>query len=280
MRGTDLIVKAARLLVAAGVSDPARDARKLLAHVLDIPASRLTLVLPEPVGPDLAQAYEALVARRAQREPVSHLIGQRDFYGRSFQVTPDVLDPRPETEILIEAALAMPFASVLDLGTGSGCIHLTLLSERSGAVGVATDLSEKALDIARQNATALGVKARAEFQHGSWYGALSDPMQFDLIVSNPPYIALGEMAYLSPEVQGFEPRMALTDEADGLTAYRALIAGHGPYLAPGGRMMVEIGPTQGPAVQSLMQQAGLCDVRILPDLDGRDRVVLGHSGEN
>ena len=275
-RGADLLAQATARLVAAQVPDPGRDARRLLAHVLKVPAGRLTLFLPEPMDPQLEPVFLTLVERRAERVPVSHLVGRRAFYGRDFLVTPEVLDPRPETETLIEVVLTEPFATVLDLGTGSGCILLTLLAERQGAVGLGTDVSASALNVAYWNRNALALTERADLREGSWYDAL-DPAdeKFDLIVSNPPYIAINEMPFLSPEVRDHEPRLALTDEADGLGAYRKILAAHRSHLVPGGRLVVEIGATQGMAVSRLFEQAGLSGVRVIPDLDGRDRVVLG-----
>ncbi|SNS71549.1 peptide chain release factor N(5)-glutamine methyltransferase [Antarctobacter heliothermus] len=275
-RGSDLLSRATARLAAADVPDPGRDARRLMAHVLKVPAGRLTLFLPEPVDPDLEVVYLTIVERRAERVPVSHLIGRRAFYGRDFLVTPEVLDPRPETETLIEVVLTEPFATVLDLGTGSGCILLTLLAEREGAVGVGTDVSAAALNVAYWNRNALDLQHRADLREGSWYAALeADEDQFDLIVSNPPYIAVNEMPFLSPEVREHEPRLALTDEADGLTAYRAILSGLTAHLTPGGRLVVEIGASQGMAVSKLFAEAGLRGVRVIPDLAGRDRVVLG-----
>ena len=281
MRAADLLAQGTQALAAAGVPDPGRDARRLLAHALDIPAGRLTLILPDP-APDWAQlAFADLISRRAARAPLSHLTGQRQFYGRDFAVSPDVLDPRPETETLVEAALARPFASVLDLGTGSGCILLTLLAEREGAVGVGTDLSPRALAMAARNRAALGLEDRADLRRGDWFDAL-DPADaedgFDLIVSNPPYIAADEMAGLDPEVRMHEPRMALTDGADGLSAYRAIAAGAPAHLAPGGALLVEIGPGQGAAVAAILRGAGFRRVTCLPDMDGRDRVVMAVTG--
>ncbi|CUH80133.1 peptide chain release factor N(5)-glutamine methyltransferase [Tropicibacter naphthalenivorans] len=279
MRASELLAKGTQTLAQAGVPDAGRDARRLMAHVLKVPPGRLTLFLPEPIDPDLSVIFNAMVERRAERVPVSHLTGRRQFYGREFLVTPEVLDPRPETETLIEAALAEPFASVLDLGTGSGCILLTLLAEREGAIGVGIDLSAGALNVAFWNRNALKLEQRAALEQGSWYAPLiGTDEQFDLIVSNPPYIAAEEMADLSPEVRDYEPRMALTDEGDGLSCYRLIVAGALAYLAPQGRLMVEIGPTQGAAVREMMSQAGLGDLRIIPDLDGRDRVVAGTRG--
>lgn len=275
-RGSDLLARATARLVAAGVPDPGRDARRLMAHVLKVPPGRLTLFLPEPVDPELEAIFLTLVERRADRVPVSHLVGRRAFYGREFLVTPEALDPRPETETLIEVALTEPFATVLDLGTGSGCILLTLLAEREGAVGLGTDLSSAALNVAYWNRNALGLEARADLREGSWYEALTPAEgEFDLVVSNPPYIAVNEMPFLAPEVREHEPRLALTDEGDGLSAYRILLSGLTRVLAPGGRLIVEIGASQGMAVSKLFSQAGLRGVRVIPDLAGRDRVVLG-----
>lgn len=270
---------AAARLRAAGVPDPARDARVLLAHAARIEASRVTLIAPEDLDPDVAERYEQLISLRAIRVPVSHLLGEREFYGRRFKVSSDVLDPRPETECLIEAALAEPFTRVLDLGLGSGCILVTLLAEQPKATGLGVDLSEAACLQASANAVLHRVEPRADVRQSDWFAQVEG--QFDLIVSNPPYIALDEMEGLSAEVRGHEPEMALTDGADGLSAYRAISQQVAEYLAPGGRVLLEIGPTQGAQVAEMLRTAGLVDVRVLPDLDGRDRVVFGRNcGEN
>ncbi|MBN2905846.1 MAG: peptide chain release factor N(5)-glutamine methyltransferase [Rhodobacteraceae bacterium] len=269
MTAAQVLARAVALLRDAGVPDPVRDARRLLAHALGIAPDRLTLVLPETLLPETAALYDATLARRAAREPVSHITGTRAFYGRDFRVTADVLDPRPETETLIAAALAAPFSRVLDLGTGSGCILLTLLAERPGATGLGSDISPAALGIARDNAARLGI-ARAEFVASEWWAELTGV--FDLIVSNPPYIAVCEMPDLAPEL-AHEPRGALTDGGDGLGAYRALAAGVAAHLAPGGRLMVEIGPTQAAAVSDILRGAGLEITALHTDLDSRHRVV-------
>ena len=187
-------------------------------------------------------------------------------------VTPDVLDPRPETETLVAAALEQPFARLLDLGTGSGCILISLLADRPSAQGVGTDLSDAALEVARRNAGQLGVAERVRFLRSDWFGGVQG--RFDLIVSNPPYIAEDEMAALAPEVRDWEPRAALTPGGDGLAAYRAIAQGAGARLMAGGRLILEIGPTQGAAVTALLRAAGFDCVEIRPDLDGRDRVVI------
>ena len=275
MTAAQAMVAATARLRAAGVSDPARDARVLLAHAARIEAARVTLIAPEDLAPDIADRYEQLIALRAIRVPVSHLLGEREFYGRRFKVSGDVLDPRPETETLIEAALALPFDRVLDLGVGSGCILVTLLAENEMATGVGVDLSEVACLQASANALLHRVQRRAEILQSDWLDNVQG--RFDLIVSNPPYIALDEMNGLDAEVRQHEPEMALTDGGDGLGAYRRIADGVLPYLIPGGRLLVEIGPTQAAAVIALLAQAGLTGLRIISDLDGRDRVICANS---
>lgn len=260
----------------AGVEDPARDARLLLAHVLAVDPGRLSLHVDERLTAAQLAHYDAALSARAARKPLSQITGTRLFWGRRFRVTPDTLDPRPETEVLVQEALREPFARVLDLGTGTGCILLSLLGDRPGASGLGLDLSPAALAVAGGNAQDLGLADRAAFAASDWFAATME--RFDLIVSNPPYIALSEMAGLSPEVRRHEPHLALTDGADGLTAYRAIAAGAGAHLTPGGRLLVEIGPSQGPQVAALFQRAALTEIRILPDLDGRDRVVAARQG--
>jgi release factor glutamine methyltransferase len=263
-------------LQRAGIDGAARDGRLLMAAALGVDAGRLVVVLPDPMPDAAADRFDDFLTRRVARAPVSHIVGRRRFFDRVFEVTPQVLDPRPETETLIVAALVAPYERVLDLGTGSGCILLTLLAERQSATGIGTDLSQAALDVAARNRTALRLDDRARLCAGSWFGAVpKDAGQFDLIVSNPPYIAAGEMAGLAPEVRDHEPRDALTDGSDGLLAYHAITAGIAGHLAPGGRLLVEIGATQGGAVAGLFAAAGLHDVAVLPDMDGRDRVVSG-----
>ena len=255
----------------AGVDDPARDARILLAHAAKIDTSRVTLIAPEDISSEISERYENMIRLREARVPVSHLIGEREFYGRRFKVSRDVLDPRPDTETLIEAALAEPFATVLDIGTGSGCILVTLLAERESAVGVGTDLSEAACLQAAANAVFKGVEKRADIFQSDWFGKVRG--QYDLIVSNPPYLAEEEMALVSPELRLHEPRMALTDEADGLTGYRVLAEIGQRFLEPHGRLWAEIGWQQGSEVVELFVSAGWTNPRLLQDIDGRDRVI-------
>ncbi|MCL4676536.1 MAG: peptide chain release factor N(5)-glutamine methyltransferase, partial [Pararhodobacter sp.] len=203
--------------------------------------------------------------------PISQITGRRAFWGRDFIVTPDVLDPRPETETLVAAALQQPFSSVLDLGTGSGALLLTLLAERPRARGLGVDLSPRALAVAARNADHLGVADRARLVVSDWWSAVEG--RFDLIVSNPPYIAAADMARLSPEVRLHEPHLALTPGGDGLEAYRRITALASGFALPGARLLLEIGPTQAACVDAMLTRAGFSEVSTLADLDGRDRVV-------
>ncbi|WP_179380538.1 peptide chain release factor N(5)-glutamine methyltransferase [Jannaschia marina] len=254
-------------LEAAGVPGAARDVALLLSEVGGDEAEALTT--------EIAARFEALVVRRAAREPMSHILGRRAFWRHDFIVTPDVLDPRPDTETLVEAALAAPFETVLDLGTGSGCILLSLLAERPGARGLGTDISEAALAVARRNADVVGVEAQARFVRADWLDGVDGT--FDLIVSNPPYVSAAEMADLSPEVLR-EPHGALSPGGDGLDAYREIARAAPAHLAPGGRLMVEIGAGQANAVTDLWRAAGLANIRVIDDLNGKNRVVSGEKG--
>lgn len=269
--------EAKRILAEAGVPDPATDVRRLWDYAMrvgDRPGTHDPSLVHEPNALGLS-TFDALVRQRATRKPVSQIIGRRAFWTSEFRVTPDVLDPRPETETLVAAALSEPFARVLDLGTGSGCILISLLMERPETTGVGTDISQKAVLVAGDNAARHKVDDRLILPLSDWYKDIGG--RFDLIVSNPPYIASDEMAGLEPEVRDHEPRIALTDEGDGLSAYRAIAQGALDHLTPGGRLLVEIGATQGAAVSALFREAGLRGVAVLCDLDGRDRVVLGRA---
>jgi release factor glutamine methyltransferase len=273
MKAQDALRRAIPQLQEAGIEDAARDARVLLAHALGIGHDRLTLKLQDEMTPPQEALYDAALAARGARQPVSQITGRRLFWGLSFRVTRDVLDPRPETETLVAEALSRPFLKVLDLGTGSGCILLSCLKGMPLARGLGTDISDAALQVAMGNTRDLGLEARARFRKSDWFADVTGT--YDLILSNPPYIAAEEMPALAPEVRDWEPHLALTPGGDGLDAYRAISRGAGARLMPGGRLLVEIGPTQGRAVAALFTAAGLQAVRILPDMDGRDRVVVG-----
>lgn len=265
------------LLRQASIDAPQTDLRHLMADALEIPPDRVLLRMHDALTGPQAARFQAHVARRARREPVSHILGYRAFYGRRFEVSPAVLDPRPETETLIALALEQRFSEVLDLGTGSGCIALSLLCERTGARATATDVSAQALEVAARNAAALGVAARVTFRRADWWTGLA-AQRFALIVSNPPYISEEGYAHLAPELS-YEPQIALTPGGDGLDAYRAIAAGLPAHLAPGGRVLLEFGAGQGGDVAALIAAAGLTDITLHPDLDGRDRVLSARAPE-
>jgi release factor glutamine methyltransferase len=263
------------ILTKAGVPDAANDARKLMRVALGVQAVDLSARLDADMDGTARRTFELFIRQRAARKPVSKILQGRSFWKSDFYITDDVLDPRPDTETLVAAALSEPFHRVLDLGTGSGCILLSLLDERPKAIGTGTDISDAALAVAQRNAVPLGLTGRVSFLASDWFRRVTGT--FDLIVSNPPYIAEAEMAGLDPEVRDHDPRIALTPGGDGLDAYRAITAGAAAHLAPGGRLMVEIGPTQGAAIRALFLGAGLQNIRVLPDMDGRDRVVTGQA---
>lgn len=259
-------------LNAAGIIGAARDARILLADAMDIGADRLTLYLPDTLSPAAQSRFANHIATRSTHQPVAQIIGYRLFWGRRFTVTRDTLDPRPETEILVAEALSQPFQNMLDLGIGTGCILLSCLADMPMAVGLGSDVSAAALAVAQTNAAALGLDARARFMLSDWWTAIDE--QFDLIVSNPPYITATEMADLSPDVARWEPHLALSPGGDGLDAYRAIAAGAGARLRARGRLVLEIGPTQGAAVMALLAAQGFDGLRVIGDMDGRDRVAV------
>ncbi|MDG4648475.1 peptide chain release factor N(5)-glutamine methyltransferase [Roseibacterium sp. SDUM158017] len=274
---TDAWLRAAvaRLGPLIGADEARRDARLLLRAATGWSAARLAAAGPDPLPEAALAAADAMLERRAAREPTAQILGYWAFHGREFVVSSAVLTPRPDTESLVEAALCDPFERLLDLGTGSGALAVTLLAERAGATGLATDISADALDVARENAARHGVSDRLSFARGDWWGGVPEGARFDLIVSNPPYVTEAEYAALAPEITRFEPPGALSPGGDGLGAYHAILAGAPAHLEPGGRLAVEIGRDQGAAVSALFRAAGLEDVRIRPDLTGRQRVVLG-----
>lgn len=257
----------------AGTDSPATAARLLLAHAAEVDQTGLILLGPKDFTDAVMTRYRAYLDRRAGGEPVSKILGYRDFWKHRFEVNADVLDPRPDTEALVAAALEGPAPErILDLGTGSGCILLSLLHEWPGATGLGSDLSHKALEVAARNAENLGVADRADLIVSDWFSAIEG--RFDLIVSNPPYITAAEMDDLSPEVLNHDPHMALSPGGDGLEAYRILAAGALDHLTENGRILVEIGWKQGAEVAAIFRDAGLKNVTVHPDLDGRDRVVM------
>jgi len=225
-----------------------------------------------------AAELERLLARRERREPVSQILGVKGFWKIMLRVTPEVLTPRPETESLLDVMLPkMPTdrrLRVLDLGVGSGALLLAILGERPAAVGLGVDVSEEALAVARENAANLGLAGRAALMRGDWTTGLAAE-SFDIVVSNPPYIASGEIEGLAPEVRDHEPRLALDGGPDGLTAYRRLAPEILGVLVPRGLFAVEVGLGQAPAVRDLFAQAGAAALSIHRDLSDRDRIVAG-----
>jgi release factor glutamine methyltransferase len=252
------------------------DAEWLLAHALGRPRAWLYAHADDKVDAGTQARFAGLVERRAAGEPVAYLTRSRGFWSFDLRVTPDTLIPRPETELLVELALArLPrhdASRIADLGTGSGAIALALARERPDASVVATDASEAALAVARGNAAALGI-GNVRFGRGDWCAALDDA-PFDLIVSNPPYIADDDPHLAAGDLR-FEPLGALGSGPDGLDAIRAIIRGAPAHLVPGGWLLLEHGVAQGSAVRALLHAAGFIDVGTARDLEDRDRVTLG-----
>lgn len=263
-------------LAGAGIPSAALDAVLLLCKAADVRRETVMAYPERPVSDAAAAAYAALIDRRAAREPVSRILGRREFWGLDFSVDGPVLDPRPDTETLVQAALdwlaARPPATIVDLGTGSGCILLSLLHERPEDRGLGIDISEGALAVARSNAAALGLSGRAVFAPGNWTAGLPD-RGVSLIVSNPPYIPHEDIAGLEPEVALHDPMGALDGGLDGLDAYRLIAADLQRVLAPGGAAFLEIGAGQEDAVSALLRAGGAGDVRRFSDLSGRVRCL-------
>ncbi|MDG3042902.1 peptide chain release factor N(5)-glutamine methyltransferase [Roseicyclus marinus] len=253
--------------------EAAREARLMLRAASGWSPARVAVARDDMLDPAVLKLLEAMLARRLAREPLALILGEWEFFGRSFAVTRDTLVPRPDTETLVELALAEPFGRVIDLGTGSGAIAVTLLAERTGAEGVAVDVSEGALQVAAANAARHGVAGRLAFERGDWWQGVTG--EFDLIVSNPPYVSAAEYEALQPEITQWEPRAALTPGGDELSAYRAILGGVGAHARPGGRVLVEIGAAQGEAVAALFTAAGLQAVEVHLDMAGKARVVSG-----
>lgn len=263
-------------LEAVGIDTASLDARLLLLDGLSIPHS---VIVAEPqlqLSKQECQALEMLVLRRLEREPISRIFGIREFWGRNFTLTPDVLDPRADTETLIDAVLVemgdRSDCRVLDIGTGSGCIAVTLMAERVNWSGVATDISDQALNVARTNARSYGVTDRLQFIPTSWADGLDG--QFDLICSNPPYIVSGDISGLQPEVRNYDPAKALDGGSDGLEAYRILANVIGGLLADDGRFVVEIGSGQASSVRSILEAEKLLVSGQKRDLSGHVRVLI------
>lgn len=286
-RPLELTRLAAEHLAGKGVAEARLDAELLLAHVLGIRRLDLYLQFERPLEPPEVEAYRDAVRRRAAREPLQYITGEVEFRELTLGVDHRVLIPRPETEVLAGAVLErvggshddggapMPSpGAVLDVGTGSGALVLSLLHEGPFERGVATDVSEGALEVAASNAARHELGDRLELRYGSLWDPIGDGEEFRVIVSNPPYVADGEEAMLEPEVRDHEPRRALLAGADGLGVIRDLVAGAPAHLSAGGLLALEVGLGQAEAVASLFREAGFRSPRVVEDLTGRERIVL------
>ena len=285
------------MLTRLGFETAALDAKLLTGHALGLDALGLATREQDSVSDEAASRIADLLQRRMSGESVARIIGTREFYGLTFRLTPATLEPRPETELLVDLAIkALPQGGcLLDLGTGTGCIPIAILANRPDATGVATDLNPDALSMARENADQNSVADRLAFAQGSWFEALEASLRsmallppgeggwlggsgakFNLITSNPPYITSAVVETLSPEVKDFDPRLALDGGPDGLAPYRVIAAESARYLKPGGQVLVEIGYDQGAAVRALFAEHGFADIVVHKDLNGLDRVVEAH----
>jgi release factor glutamine methyltransferase len=273
--------RAASLLAKAGIEEPRFEARLLLAEAAGWPAEAIVSRQNQLLSQEAARRAEALLERRRLRQPASQILGRREFWGMEFEVRPEALDPRPDSETVVTAALAQitnrtaPFR-ILDLGTGTGCLLLALLSELPNARGVGLDVSEAAARLARANAERFDLSSRAQFVVGDWGEGLAG--EFDVIVSNPPYVPTAAIDGLQPEVASWEPRLALDGGRDGLESYRKLGARIAGLLHPKGFAAIEIGWDQASEVGAICARYGLSVLHCTQDLGGRDRCLLVAAG--
>lgn len=273
----------AAVLTAAGIGEARLEARLLLGHVLGVGTETVVAHPERPVSGAERARLGRLVRRRARREPLAYIVGRREFWSLPLTVSPDTLVPRPESETVVEAVLARQqertcALRILDLGTGSGCLLLALLTELPLASGVGVDISPAALAVARDNAAALGLAPRAAFVCADWAASLSG--RFDVVVANPPYIADDALPALAPEVAVFEPRLALGGGDDGLDPYRAIIPGLARLQTRGGAAFFEVGDGQAAAVAAMLFRHGLQDIEITNDLAGIPRCVRAVAGSS
>jgi len=265
-------------LAAASIESPVIDARLLLEVAASATRTDIVTDPYRPLTPEQIRIYDSYLTRREAREPVSHIIGRKGFWTLELKVTPDVLTPRPDTEVIVDlvvkASAKDKCVRILDLGVGSGAIILAILSELPLAEGIGIDISRPALEVARENAARVKLEHRVNFAHANWTEGQQDEA-YDIVVSNPPYIATDVIATLDPEVRDHEPMLALDGGADGLNAYRLLAGEIMRVLKPDGWFAMEIGYDQSKSVEALMREVGAQQVRTVRDLSNRDRVVTG-----
>jgi release factor glutamine methyltransferase len=277
---SEALVSLEKTFQVSGIENPAREARISLCAASGLSPAALIVDPHEPLG-SVASRVQEVAARRAIGEPLSRILGKREFWGLAFAITPHVLDPRPETETIVEVAISI-FADrsedplhILDLGVGSGALLCALLTEFKAARGIGVDISADAADVAQGNLQACGLSLRAEIRVGDWMSGLEG--RFDLIVSNPPYIPTSDLTGLPREVRNFDPWLALDGGVDGLDAYRRILPESRRLLAPGGWLLAELGASQAADVTAIANQDGFTDVRTYQDLAGVDRVAAARA---
>lgn len=278
----ETLKQASKLLHAASVPNDVLDAQTLLAEALGKDRTYLIVNFNQPLSDDLLTQYQALIERRASGEPLQYITGHQEFFGLEFEVTPDVLIPRPETEILVEETIRLihqtniPEPVILDVGTGSGCIAVTLARELDTANVIASDISPAALTVARRNAAKQGLEDRMQFIESDLLSAFPQMTFADFILSNPPYVAAKELPTLQREVRDWEPHLALSDFADGLSFYRRLLAEAPARLKPGGYLICEMGYTQSEVISAMVDRQIWQEPRLLDDLQGIPRTLVLH----
>ena len=271
MKLKEVLADTAIKLSKSGIEGAARDARILTAFAFEIPISELSLKINEQVSGKITSKLEKLILRRIDREPVSKILGRREFWGRSFSISENVLDPRADTETLIDFVIEKPVKSVLELGTGSGAIAITLACEWKEVQVTAIDISEDALSLAKLNAENFNVQNKIHFLKSDWFETVRG--SFDLIISNPPYIGLVEQDEIAAEVIKYDPQIALFAGRDGLEAYKRIIPNLAKFLNPDGLVVLETGASQSNQVKNMMNAVGFIDAKIVKDLSGKDRLV-------
>ena len=258
-------------LSQSGIESAARDARILTAHALGVPISDLSLKITDKVSANIIFKLEKLILRRVNKEPISKILGRRDFWGRTFSINKNVLDPRGDTETLIDYVIGKPRKTVLELGTGSGVIAVTLACEWKEVQVTAIDISEDALLLAQINAEKFNVQDKIHFLKSDWFDNVEG--MFDLIISNPPYVGWMEQDEISIEVKKYDPEIALFAGNDGFDAYKRIIPNLAKFLNPDGFVVLEIGASQSKKVKKMMNSFGFFDVEIVKDLSGKDRLI-------